>query len=137
MALERPMLWVTAEDNTMQTIRHPAPRRITREETPHTLESTSAGAVGEIERDPSDPRMVLIGGRRFRLVPVEDPADIGLSARQVEIIRMVASGLVNKQIADVLAISEWTVSTHLRRIFARLGVDTRAAMVSRFMTMTA
>jgi DNA-binding CsgD family transcriptional regulator len=44
---------------------------------------------------------------------------------------LVADGLVNKQIADVLRISEWTVSTHLRRVFAKLGVDTRAAMVSR------
>jgi DNA-binding NarL/FixJ family response regulator len=46
----------------------------------------------------------------------------------------VATGLVNKQIAFQLRISEWTVSTHLRRIFAKLGVDTRAAMVSRCLT---
>jgi DNA-binding CsgD family transcriptional regulator len=38
-------------------------------------------------------------------------------------------GKVNKQIADCLKISEWTVSTYHRRIFAKLGVDSRAAMV--------
>jgi hypothetical protein len=38
---------------------------------------------------------------------------------------------LNKQIAHQLHISEWTVATHLRRIFAKLGVDTRAAMVYR------
>lgn len=121
----------------MKHTRHPAARRITLEDSPHTLATSTAAPMSPIERDPSDPRMVFIDGRRYRLVPVEDPADLGLSARQVEIIRMVASGLVNKQIADALSISEWTVSTHLRRIFARLNVDTRAAMVSRFMTMSA
>ncbi|HUM91481.1 MAG TPA: LuxR C-terminal-related transcriptional regulator [Candidatus Competibacter sp.] len=40
-------------------------------------------------------------------------------------------GRLNKQIADRLHISEWTVSTHLRRIFAKLGVRSRAAMVYR------
>lgn len=116
---------------------HPAARRISVDESPHTMAPSSAGPMSPIERDPTDPRMVFIDGRRYRLMPVENPADLGLSARQVEIIRMVASGLVNKQIADVLSISEWTVSTHLRRIFARLGVDTRAAMVSRFLSMSA
>jgi DNA-binding CsgD family transcriptional regulator len=43
----------------------------------------------------------------------------------------VAEGRANKQIAAELGISEWTVSTHLRRIYAKLDVDTRAAMVNR------
>jgi len=34
-------------------------------------------------------------------------------------------------IADVLNISSWTVCTHLRRIFAKLGVGSRAAMVAQ------
>ncbi len=54
-----------------------------------------------------------------------------LSPRELEIARMVATGYPNKIIADVLEISEWTVGTHLRRIFAKLGVGSRAAMVSR------
>jgi len=80
-----------------------------------------------------------VGGRRYRLVPV-DPQEATESAvpvvelltpREFQIVALIASGHVNKQVADVLRISEWTVSTHLRRIFAKLGVDTRAAMVSR------
>jgi DNA-binding CsgD family transcriptional regulator len=43
----------------------------------------------------------------------------------------VAKGLPNKAIADVLDISLWTVATHLRRIFAKLGVGTRAEMIAR------
>ena len=44
---------------------------------------------------------------------------------------MVADGFTNKEIASVLEISSWTVSTHLRRIFGKLDVCTRAAMVAR------
>jgi len=43
---------------------------------------------------------------------------------------LVALGHSNKVIANVLSISSWTVCTHLRRIFAKLGVGSRAAMVA-------
>jgi hypothetical protein len=46
---------------------------------------------------------------------------------------MVAQGHPNKVIAAVLNISCWTVCTHLRRIFAKLGVGSRAAMVARLL----
>ncbi|MET0764140.1 MAG: helix-turn-helix transcriptional regulator [Blastococcus sp.] len=55
----------------------------------------------------------------------------GLTPREQEIARMVADGFTNKEIASVLEISSWTVSTHLRRIFGKLDVGTRAAMVAR------
>jgi DNA-binding CsgD family transcriptional regulator len=44
---------------------------------------------------------------------------------------MEAKGHPNKVIADVLSISMWTVCTHLRRVFAKLGVGSRAAMVAQ------
>ena len=52
-----------------------------------------------------------------------------LTNRERQIVQLVALGQPNKRIAKQLQISEWTVSTHLRRIFAKLGVDSRAAMV--------
>jgi RNA polymerase sigma factor (sigma-70 family) len=52
-----------------------------------------------------------------------------LSPREQEIICLIAAGLSNKQIASRLDISIWTVSAHLRRIFTKLKVDTRAAVV--------
>lgn len=61
------------------------------------------------------------------------PATPALSARELEIARMVARGLPNKTIASVLQISTWTVSSHLRRMFAKLGVVTRAEMVGRLL----
>jgi len=53
-----------------------------------------------------------------------------LSPREREIALLVAQGLPTKAIARQLGISMWTVSTHLRRIFARFGVGSRAAMVA-------
>jgi DNA-binding CsgD family transcriptional regulator len=52
-----------------------------------------------------------------------------LSPRECEIARLVARDLSNKEIAAVLEISGWTVATHLRRVFAKLGVHSKAAMV--------
>lgn len=54
-----------------------------------------------------------------------------LTERELQIATLVAQGRPNKQIANQLRISEWTVSTHLRRIFIKLGVESRAAMVYR------
>jgi DNA-binding NarL/FixJ family response regulator len=59
------------------------------------------------------------------------PIDEPLSPREIEVARLVASGLPNKIIAHELGISNWTVCTHLRRTFSKLGVTTRASMVDR------
>ncbi len=63
-------------------------------------------------------------------------ATVRLSPREREIARMVAKGYPNKAIAAVLEISSWTVGTHLRHIFAKLGVSTRAAMVAKLPDVT-
>jgi DNA-binding CsgD family transcriptional regulator len=64
------------------------------------------------------------------LVEISDPAH-GLSPRELQIARLVAKGATNDAIARALDISTWTVSTHLRRIFAKLSVCTRAEMVAQ------
>jgi len=53
-----------------------------------------------------------------------------LSPREMQIARLVARGATNRSIATTLDISSWTVSTHLRRVFAKLGVSNRAEMVN-------
>ena len=63
--------------------------------------------------------------------PEQPEPRLGLSPREYEIVRQVAHDRSNKEIAAILGISEWTVSTHLRRIFSKLDVHTRAAMVAR------
>jgi DNA-binding CsgD family transcriptional regulator len=54
-----------------------------------------------------------------------------LTSRELQVAALVAQGCPNKQIADRLRISEWTVATYMRRIFDKLGVDSRAAMTYR------
>lgn len=78
---------------------------------------------------------VHVDGRRYLFVrmPVAEPFAASLSPREQEIVRMVAKGYPTKIIADVLNISSWTVCTHLRRIFAKLGVASRTAMLARLM----
>jgi DNA-binding CsgD family transcriptional regulator len=94
--------------------------------------------------DPEAPGVLLdmrIEGVRcmlLRLEPLSEGAatqhaQVMLSPREEEIARMVAAGYPNKTIAAVLDISSWTVGTHLRRVFAKLGVGSRAAMVARLL----
>ena len=54
-----------------------------------------------------------------------------LTARELQIVRLVCLGCVNKQIADRLRISEYTVKTYLKQIFCKLNVHSRSAMVFR------
>lgn len=73
-----------------------------------------------------------LDGLRLLLIRT-DPAETDrppLSPREREIARMVARGLPTKAIAAVLDISSWTVSTHLRRMFAKYHVSSRAALVA-------
>ncbi len=51
----------------------------------------------------------------------------GLSRRELEVLRLVASGKSNREIASVLVISEHTVARHVQNIFAKLGMSSRAA----------
>ncbi|TMR24010.1 response regulator transcription factor [Nonomuraea zeae] len=51
------------------------------------------------------------------------------SPRELEVLRLIARGAANKEVARALLISETTVKTHLKHVFAKLGVDNRAAAV--------
>ncbi len=57
--------------------------------------------------------------------PTEFP--FGLTAREVEVLRLLARGLANQQIADQLVLSKRTVDAHLSSIYSKLDVTTRSA----------
>ncbi len=60
-----------------------------------------------------------------RTAPTPYPA--GLSAREVEVLRLVAAGLTNRQVAERLFLSPRTIGQHLRSIYTKVGVPSRAA----------
>jgi ATP/maltotriose-dependent transcriptional regulator MalT len=51
----------------------------------------------------------------------------GLSPRELEVLRLVAAGRTNRQVASALVVSEHTVARHVQNIFAKLGVSSRTA----------
>lgn len=64
---------------------------------------------------------------------VRRPAPPALSARETQVLRLVAQGRTNAEIGKELYISEATVKTHLERIFSKLDVDDRTAAVTTAM----
>ena len=51
----------------------------------------------------------------------------GLTAREVQVLSLVATGRTNREISSTLMISEHTVARHLQNIFSKLGVSSRTA----------
>ncbi|MFF5335054.1 response regulator [Streptomyces sp. NPDC013181] len=111
-----------------------------------TLPAIEAGATGYLLKDApreelftavraaAEGRTVLSPAVASRLVSaVRSPAAPGndtLSAREREVLTLVARGMSNREIAAELFISEATVKTHLTHLFAKLGVKDRAAAVA-------
>jgi DNA-binding NarL/FixJ family response regulator len=103
------------------------------------LRALDAGALGYLLKD-ADPDEILRGVRSASIgdSPMapraaremiselsRGSASSGLSARELEVLGLVAEGLPNKLIARRLEISEKTVKAHLTRVFAEIGVTDR------------
>ncbi|GAA3155204.1 response regulator transcription factor [Planomonospora alba] len=74
---------------------------------------------------------LLVGGLAGGLAGGPAPAAAGVpSPRELEVLRLIAAGATNREAARALLISETTVKTHLSHVFAKLGVDNRAAAVA-------
>jgi DNA-binding NarL/FixJ family response regulator len=62
----------------------------------------------------------------------EDAPDLGLSAREAEIMSLIADGRTNGEIATHLFLAEKTVKNHVNRIYSKLGVDSREAAITQW-----
>ncbi|MFB9555531.1 response regulator transcription factor [Streptomyces roseoviridis] len=69
---------------------------------------------------------------RFRN-PTSQVQRFGLSAREVEVMNLIASGMTNQQIAATCSITEKTVKNHINRIFAKLHSTTRGEAIASWL----
>lgn len=78
-----------------------------------------------------------VGPRIFRAfaLRMSKPVTVGqgevLSAREIEVLKLAARGMSNKEMADILHISLRTVKGHLAEIFSKLGVSSRTEAITR------
>jgi DNA-binding CsgD family transcriptional regulator len=84
-------------------------------------EAAARDVFAEVGARPDLARLDELAGRG------QAGAAAGLTAREVDVIRLVAAGHTNREIADQLVISEKTVARHLNNMFTRLGFANRAA----------
>jgi DNA-binding NarL/FixJ family response regulator len=80
-------------------------------------------AAGQSTFDPEVSKRLIAG-----LTPAS-PSNDGLTARETEVLRLIARGLSNPEIAGQLFISEATVKTHINNTFAKIGARHRAEAV--------
>ncbi|MFX1786768.1 response regulator [Prescottella equi] len=106
------------------------------------VRALDAGAIGYLLKDSAPPDIFgairdAVAGRSVLSPPVASRVldrmrrpDQALTAREAELLSLLAEGLTNKELGKRLFISEAAVKTHLAHIYAKLGVDSRAAAVS-------
>jgi len=106
------------------------------------VRAIDAGAIGYLLKD-STPQEIFAAVRgaaagqsvlsppvASRLLQQMQRPEEALTPREAELLTLLAKGMTNKELGKALFISEATVQTHLAHIYAKLGVDTRAAAVS-------
>jgi DNA-binding NarL/FixJ family response regulator len=107
------------------------------------LSAIEAGATGYLLKDAPRPELLRAVRAAARgetvlsppvatrlLEQVREPSQDALSQRELEVLELIAHGATNRQAAANLFISEATVKTHLVHIYAKLGVNDRAAAVA-------
>ena len=91
----------------------------------HGIRTVAAGAAllaPEVTRQ-------LVGRYAERIRPAGAPGDVPLTARELEVLRLIADGLSNGEIAETLVISQETVKTYVSRILTKLDLRDRVQAV--------
>jgi len=89
------------------------------------VERGAAGLVGK-DGSPEDLLRAIRVAATGGVLPVDRP----LSAREREILSLIAEGIENREIARLLGLSEKTIDGHLERIMSKVGIHTRAGLVA-------
>lgn len=77
--------------------------------------------------------LVEDGKRTHRVNIVKVQEVFGLSSRETDVVKCLCRGYTNKEIAERLFISELTVKGHLKKIYQKMGVHSRATLISRIL----
>lgn len=111
------------EDKVFPAIRAGALGYLLKDSTPEELFKAIHDVYrGESSLHPSIALQVIREiNRHSDLPPVENP----LSERELEVLKLVAQGLTNQEIAARLVLSEWTIRTHVRNILGKLHLANR------------
>ncbi|HEY1485145.1 MAG TPA: response regulator transcription factor [Micromonosporaceae bacterium] len=88
-----------------------------------------AAAAGQAVLDAQVQQRLLAVAAAGPVPPAPTAAPDGLTARESEVLALIASGLSNREIAGRLYLSEATVKSHINRLFAKTGVRDRAQAV--------
>lgn len=97
----------------------------------YLLKDASAEAIADAVAAAARGETVLATGLAQRLVTrLRAPTEPTLTARELEVLRLVARGDSNRVAAKELFVSEATVKTHLVHAYEKLGVDNRTAAVT-------
>jgi DNA-binding NarL/FixJ family response regulator len=121
----------------------------------HLLDATRFGACGYLTKDlspdallravrsASDGELAMPRRMAARLIhrlvetsrrstTTDDPALASLSARELEVLRLLTQGLTDREIAGALTVSPRTVETHVSSVLHKLGARNRAEAASRY-----
>jgi LuxR family maltose regulon positive regulatory protein len=70
-------------------------------------------------------------GGSHRLQDQIDPLGETLTSRELEVLKLLAAGLSNQEIADRLVLSQGTIKTHTHNLYRKLGVQSRTQAIAR------
>lgn len=96
----------------------------------YVLKDASPEAIVRAVHDAAAGRLALTPELSARVVQVLRAPRVRLTDRELDVLRLLATGASNPQIAKTLFVTEATVKTHLVHIFGKLGVDNRSRAVA-------
>lgn len=114
---------ILAAADSYQAMCEPRPHRLAMTPELAAQNLRAETAAGRFDPDAVEAVLGAAGHRTRRRI--EGPA--GLTAREIEVLRLVARGLSNKQIADELVISKKTVGNHVEHVYTKIDANSRAA----------
>jgi HD-GYP domain-containing protein (c-di-GMP phosphodiesterase class II) len=104
-----------------QQLLEPRPNKPALDARAAALQLQQEGRAGRLDAESVGAVLVAAGHRASR----RTPWSAGLTAREVEVLRLVAQGRSNREIAAELFIAEKTARNHVERLYAKLGVNNR------------